>query len=181
MNYMNRSYLRTEVPPPISEWRRNILRICAEDRQIEKYQRRLCTQKAPAPVRKPAAKREPRVCAPRVRKRKLKMRTLCQCGRTIRAKDRLWCVTCFDRPKQIGISPRCTECGKQLNFVNKSGLCRVHGNHPENRALAPRPTCKHEADGMRCVQVLYRTNRTGLCRWHSPDPIPGTPKMEPIQ
>jgi len=167
-------FAKPEPPPWKSAWRRDLEAYLAEQARNPAPRRVRCVQPKPQP--KPRAVRAPK---PR-RRGPAKMKTLCQCGREIKLKDALWCRTCFDRPKQIGISPKCISCGSLLNMTNTTGLCRKHAVHKGQAVLNPRPVCKHHADGMRCAQVLYRTNKTGLCRWHGPDPINfGAPRMVP--
>lgn len=152
---------RPEIPWR-SEWRKGFEAYMTEPKP--RFARpKPVAQPKPAKVRAP---RQKQVRKPRPHK----MRTLCRCGTFIRRAGALYCVFCLNHPKVAGITSTCRVCGKALNSNNQSGLCRrdAHIKFVADQWAqhGPRPVCKHQADGMRCKELLYRTNTTGFCRWH---------------
>lgn len=151
-----------------SPWRLDFERRSAEEAAIRRATRHLrphpkprCEQPKPKRQHKPRAPRPP------------KMKTLCACGRCIGKRDALACSWCRQHPCIVA-KLKCSvkDCTAKIICTNNTGLCRKHaqGNYRKLREIrkrGPRPTCKYQADGMRCTQKLYRDNTIGLCGFHS--------------
>lgn len=113
-------------------------------------------------------KREPAV--PRVRTYKKCIRG---CGRDLGLMNRTgicrWCPKVdVKRPAWTRVvrRPCIAGCGKEINANNVTGLCKkCLSPYRMTLKLGPRPKCKYP----KCLELLIRSSRVGLCGWHNPD------------
>jgi hypothetical protein len=182
---LHRGYARPEVPPPVSEWRRKILREYHENRQRPVAVPRAAVAKPEPEKQAKAAKPKP---APKA-KPETKPKRVCGCGQPIRKLAAEQCWRCVQKATAKAPARTCSVCETRILRNNRSGLCRRHLNlecrrKREIRDHGERPLCTYEKDGMRCAERIYRDNQIGLCGFHRPraarSRLGRSPKMIPV-